>query len=111
MPHACATLLHSHQIAAACGGAICNCAPTAVSTYSNGLHFIFSVASLQPRLWAIKNTHDWEKRKPEILLRGARSTPARLDLFRNKALLESPLTDFAFTDVTDDGAAGFVEPE
>ena len=66
---------------------------------------------LQPKVWDVKNKLLWADRRPEIQFRGSRSTPARLELFRNTALLESPLTDFAFTDAGGDGTAGFVTPE
>lgn len=65
----------------------------------------------QPKVWTIKNKLLWPDRRPEIQFHGSRSTPARLELFRNTALLESPLTDFAFTDAGDDGTAGFVKAE
>jgi hypothetical protein len=66
---------------------------------------------LQPKVWDIKNKILWPDRRQEVQFHGSRSTPARLELFGNTALLESPLTDFAFTDAGDDGTAGFVKPE
>lgn len=66
---------------------------------------------MQPQLWRLKADKPWDKRRPELQFRGARSTEARLELFGNAALLDSPLTDFAFTDAGDDGAAGFVKEE
>lgn len=68
-------------------------------------------SQVQVQLWEIKNDFPWEKRRPELQFRGARSTEARLELFGNAALLESPLTDFAFTDAGEDESDGFVKEE